>query len=182
MPCNGTAAITAEIPGQVMIRVETDGPGLLVLADGWYEGWEAEVNGQSAGTSGGSRASGSDRANRGKSGSLHLPATCLEARGRLTLISIIGLGCWCVGSRIHPGNRVAGAPKTRGGSSLLHHQIVDVDHWGRLGFRARMVYPRQSSPPGPRSEMFPRIAHSTNTGDESSPINRFTCLRASPPP
>jgi hypothetical protein len=43
--CNGTAKITDEIPCEVHVRVDMQTPGLLVLADQWYPGWKAYLNG-----------------------------------------------------------------------------------------------------------------------------------------
>jgi hypothetical protein len=45
-PCQGNARIISDIPGRVEVEVQTDSPGVLLLADGWYAGWQAQVNGQ----------------------------------------------------------------------------------------------------------------------------------------
>lgn len=42
----GTAKITSEIPREIDITVEMETPGLLVLADLWYEGWQARIDGK----------------------------------------------------------------------------------------------------------------------------------------
>lgn len=41
----GTASIVSETPDEVVVRVESDGPGWLLLLDNWYPGWRVEVNG-----------------------------------------------------------------------------------------------------------------------------------------
>ena len=46
LSCRGSATIIEDVPGRTAIRVVTDGPGVLVLADSWFEGWEAQVNGE----------------------------------------------------------------------------------------------------------------------------------------
>jgi hypothetical protein len=43
--CKGTAAIVGENPGEVRVDVDMETPGMLVLADQWYEGWHAYLNG-----------------------------------------------------------------------------------------------------------------------------------------
>lgn len=45
-PLAGSARITESAPDRVVIRTQTDRPALLVLADNWYEGWNATVNGE----------------------------------------------------------------------------------------------------------------------------------------
>jgi hypothetical protein len=47
-PCQGTATIVRELPMELEIEAELDRPGLLVVADLWYPGWKAEVDGQPA--------------------------------------------------------------------------------------------------------------------------------------
>jgi hypothetical protein len=42
----GRAAVTAFTPGSVRLEASSDGPALLVLAEAWYPGWTAEVNGR----------------------------------------------------------------------------------------------------------------------------------------
>ncbi len=44
-PCRGTARIVREIPCQVDIATEMDTDGLVVLADLWYPGWKAYLDG-----------------------------------------------------------------------------------------------------------------------------------------
>lgn len=44
----GTAKIVADRPNSVAVEVDSDGPGWLVLLDGWFPGWEATVNGRPA--------------------------------------------------------------------------------------------------------------------------------------
>jgi uncharacterized membrane protein YfhO len=39
--CRGKAAIVQETPSEVVVTAEMDTPGLVVLADMWYEGWHA---------------------------------------------------------------------------------------------------------------------------------------------
>jgi hypothetical protein len=46
--CRGTAEIVEDLPCRVTVRMEADRPGLLVLADQWYPGWNATVNGAAA--------------------------------------------------------------------------------------------------------------------------------------
>jgi hypothetical protein len=45
-PLNGFMKILREQPGMLSLRVETDRPGWVFLADTWYPGWRAQVNGQ----------------------------------------------------------------------------------------------------------------------------------------
>lgn len=42
------ARIVRDSPTEVEVAVDTEEPGVLVLADSWYPGWEARVNGESA--------------------------------------------------------------------------------------------------------------------------------------
>lgn len=44
----GGARIIDDGVNSLVIEVESDGPGWLVLLDGWFPGWEATVNGKSA--------------------------------------------------------------------------------------------------------------------------------------
>ena len=44
--CRGTAQITNEIPTHIMISVQMETPGLIVLADNWDKGWRAYWNGK----------------------------------------------------------------------------------------------------------------------------------------
>jgi hypothetical protein len=44
--CHGSAEITAETPCEVHVAVDLDQPGLLVLADQWYPGWKAYLDGK----------------------------------------------------------------------------------------------------------------------------------------
>jgi hypothetical protein len=44
--CRGTANITEETPCEVHISFDMETAGLVVLADQWYEGWHASVNGE----------------------------------------------------------------------------------------------------------------------------------------
>jgi len=44
--CRGTAEITNEIPTRVMVSVQMETPGLIVLADNWDKGWRACWNGK----------------------------------------------------------------------------------------------------------------------------------------
>lgn len=52
LPKSGAFAGAAEITDYTMNTVEiaatTEGPGILVLADAWYPGWKAEINGEAA--------------------------------------------------------------------------------------------------------------------------------------
>ncbi len=43
--CSGEARIILDEPEEVVVRVSTGSPGVLVLADTWYPRWRAEVNG-----------------------------------------------------------------------------------------------------------------------------------------
>jgi hypothetical protein len=43
--CSGTAKIVSDLPSEVHVSVDMETPGLLVLADQWYSGWRAFVNG-----------------------------------------------------------------------------------------------------------------------------------------
>jgi hypothetical protein len=42
--CRGTAEIVYEDPGEIRVAVDMKTPGLLVLADQFYDGWHAYVN------------------------------------------------------------------------------------------------------------------------------------------
>ena len=44
--CRGTAEITNEIPTRIMVSVQMETPGLIVLADRWDKGWRAYWNGK----------------------------------------------------------------------------------------------------------------------------------------
>ncbi|HEV3007253.1 MAG TPA: YfhO family protein, partial [Pirellulales bacterium] len=46
--CQGTAEVVDEVPCAVAVQAEMRTAGLLVLADQWYEGWRAELNGHDA--------------------------------------------------------------------------------------------------------------------------------------
>lgn len=41
----GAARVSAETPDEVLVDVDSSGPGWLLLLDSWYPGWRAEVNG-----------------------------------------------------------------------------------------------------------------------------------------
>jgi hypothetical protein len=45
-PCQGTASIVTEIPTRIIVSVQMETPGLVVLADLWDKGWQAYLNGQ----------------------------------------------------------------------------------------------------------------------------------------
>jgi hypothetical protein len=45
-PCRGTASIVEEIPTRIVVSVQMETPGLVVLADLWDKGWQARLNGQ----------------------------------------------------------------------------------------------------------------------------------------
>jgi hypothetical protein len=42
---NGSAEIVVDLPNEVAIQVDMQGPGLVVLADRWHSGWRAYGNG-----------------------------------------------------------------------------------------------------------------------------------------
>ena len=44
--CRGTAVVVDEVPNRVTLQVDMETPGLLVLADLWFEGWQAYRDGQ----------------------------------------------------------------------------------------------------------------------------------------
>jgi hypothetical protein len=44
--CQGTATIVAEAPCEVAVKVDMKTPGLLVLADLWFDGWKAYLDGE----------------------------------------------------------------------------------------------------------------------------------------
>ena len=44
----GTAAITRFRPEEILVAVDAPAPGLLVLAEAWFPGWEATIAGQPA--------------------------------------------------------------------------------------------------------------------------------------
>ena len=46
--CEGRAAVVGEIPSRVTVEADMQTPGLLVVSDLWYEGWQAECNGERA--------------------------------------------------------------------------------------------------------------------------------------
>jgi hypothetical protein len=41
----GTTRIVRETPGEVVVEVQADAPGWLILLDSWYPGWRAEIDG-----------------------------------------------------------------------------------------------------------------------------------------
>jgi hypothetical protein len=45
--CRGQAQIVRENPQEVVLDVEMETPGLVILADLWYAGWKAELDGRS---------------------------------------------------------------------------------------------------------------------------------------
>lgn len=45
-PLDGSAEIVESTPDRVVLRTRANRPALLVLADNWYEGWHATVNGE----------------------------------------------------------------------------------------------------------------------------------------
>jgi len=45
-PSNGVAEIVDEHPNKVLVQVESQSPGWLVLSDVWYPGWTARVKGE----------------------------------------------------------------------------------------------------------------------------------------
>jgi len=47
-PAKGSARISADGADSVAVEVDADGPGWLLLLDGWYPGWEAAVDGKPA--------------------------------------------------------------------------------------------------------------------------------------
>jgi hypothetical protein len=44
--CKGDAEIVGETPCEVHVKVNMETPGLLVLTDQWYEGWNAYLDGR----------------------------------------------------------------------------------------------------------------------------------------
>ena len=44
--CEGQVAVVAELPRQVTLHADMQTAGLVVLADLWYDGWQAECNGK----------------------------------------------------------------------------------------------------------------------------------------
>ena len=47
MNCRGQARIVREDPQEIEIDVEMETPGLVILSDLWYSGWQAELDGRS---------------------------------------------------------------------------------------------------------------------------------------
>ena len=45
--CRGTAQIIREHPQELIIDIDMETPGLMILSDLWYSGWEAELEGRS---------------------------------------------------------------------------------------------------------------------------------------
>jgi hypothetical protein len=45
-PVRGEALIDSEIPTRIVVTAQMETPGLVVLADLWFEGWKAELNGE----------------------------------------------------------------------------------------------------------------------------------------
>jgi hypothetical protein len=44
----GTVQVLADAPGSVMLNVDANAPGILVLSEAWYPGWAAEIDGAAA--------------------------------------------------------------------------------------------------------------------------------------
>ncbi len=45
-PCRGTATITADVPSEIRIALDMQTHAVVVLADLWYEGWKAYLDGR----------------------------------------------------------------------------------------------------------------------------------------
>ncbi len=45
-PCKGSAEVIGETPVEVRLAVDMETPGMLVLADQWYAGWKADLDGR----------------------------------------------------------------------------------------------------------------------------------------
>jgi hypothetical protein len=93
--CHGTATITEDVPGHTAIHVVTDSPGVLLLADSWFEGWEAKVNGQPATVYRADHALRAVKVPAGESNvvfSYHPPA--LRTGLRLSAAAALGLCVW----------------------------------------------------------------------------------------
>jgi hypothetical protein len=45
-PMRGEALIDTEVPTRIAVTAQMETPGLVVLADLWFEGWKAELNGE----------------------------------------------------------------------------------------------------------------------------------------
>jgi hypothetical protein len=47
-PMRGEALLDEEVPTRIAVTARMETPGLVVLADLWFEGWKAELNGEPA--------------------------------------------------------------------------------------------------------------------------------------
>jgi hypothetical protein len=46
--CRGAATLVEEVPMRIQIHADMETPGLLILSDLWYDGWQVMVNGRPA--------------------------------------------------------------------------------------------------------------------------------------
>jgi hypothetical protein len=101
--CSGDAQVVREHPQEVVIEAEMATPGLVVLADQWYDGWKATVNGSPAAIHVVNHALRGVEAPAGRSTIVMQYAPATVARGmRWSSVALVCLAGWAVASGIRP--------------------------------------------------------------------------------
>ena len=96
----GTASITRFTPELVVVDVETDEPAILVVAEAWFPGWHATVNGKPAPCVPANVWMRAVAVPAGRSEvQLHFRSTYLAAGAAISLVSLLAL-CAALRSRV----------------------------------------------------------------------------------